>query len=102
MKIDFFPLDIKVNVFKVASFYDQNHDSNHKNSMVGQSVVVEVGQGDKIQVYMYTHTGIMDKRSNWLTHFIGVFLRPKDFMKDTDSDSLPAITNGHWVCIKNK
>ena len=47
---------------QVASFYDQNHDSNHKNSMVGQSVVVELGQGDKVQVYMYTHTGIMDKR----------------------------------------
>ena len=30
--------------------------------MVGQSVVVELGQGDKVQVYMYTHTGIMDKR----------------------------------------
>ena len=85
-------LSLRCNGNELASFYDQNHDSNHKNSMVGQSVVVEVGQGDKIQVYMYTHTGIMDKRSNWLTHFIGVFLRPKDFMKETES---LALTNGH-------
>ena len=33
-----------------------------------------------LQVYMYTHTGLMDKKSNWFTHFIGMFLRPKDFM----------------------
>ena len=85
-------LSLRCNGNEVASFYDQNHDSNHKNSMVGQSVVVELGQGDKIQVYMYTHTGIMDKRSNWLTHFIGVFLRPKDFMKETED---LALTNGH-------
>ena len=85
-------MTIRRNGNQVASFYDQNHESNHKNSMVGQSVVVELGQGDKIQVYMYTHTGIMDKRSNWLTHFIGVFLRPKDFMKETED---LALTNGH-------
>merc|ERR1719382_138234 len=85
-------LSLRCNGNEVASFYDQNHDSNHKNSMVGQSVVVEVSEGDKIQVYMFTHTGLMDKRSNWLTHFVGVFLRPKDFMKETEEI---ALTNGH-------
>jgi len=89
-------LSLRCNGNEVASFYDQNHDSNHKNSMVGQSVVVELGEGDRVQVYMYTHTGIMDKRSNWLTHFVGVFLRPKDFMKDPDSASGSiALANGH-------
>merc|ERR1719435_165512 len=77
-------LSLRCNGNELASFYDQNHDSNHKNSMVGQSVVVELAEGDKVQVYMYTHTGIMDKRSNWLTHFVGVFLRPKDFMLNLD------------------
>merc|ERR1719435_497381 len=77
-------LSLRCNGNELASFYDQNHDSNHKNSMVGQSVVVELVEGDKVQVYMYTHTGIMDKRSNWLTHFVGVFLRPKDFMVNLD------------------
>merc|ERR1712110_1353678 len=78
-------LSLRCNGNEVASFYDQNHDSNHKNSMVGQSVVVELGQGDKIQIYMFTPTGIMDKRSNWLTHFVGMFLRPKDFMVGVES-----------------
>ena len=68
--------------------------------MVGQSVVVELSQGDKVQIYMFTHTGLMDKRSNWLTHFIGVFLRPKDFMKDTESGPQIAIANGHWLWIE--
>jgi len=87
-------LSLRCNGNELASFYDQNHDSNHKNSMVGQSVVVELSQGDKVQVYMYTHTGIMDKRSNWLTHFVGVFLRPKDYMLNLDDGAAP-ITNGH-------
>jgi len=84
-------LSLRCNGNELASFYDQNHDSNHKNSMVGQSVVADLAQGDKIQVYMYTHTGIMDKRSNWLTHFVGMFIRPKDFMKDTETE----MVNGH-------
>ena len=34
----------------VASFYDQNHDSNHRSSMVGQSVLLNLKIGDVIQV----------------------------------------------------
>lgn len=86
-------LSLRCNGNEMASFYDQNHDSNHKNSMVGQSIVVELMEGDKVQVYIYTHTGLMDKRSNWLTHFVGMFLRPKNFMLDLDDGV--AITNGH-------
>jgi len=87
-------LSLRCNGNELASFYDQNHDSNHKNSMVGQSVVAELSEGDKVQVYMYTHTGTMDKRSNWFTHFVGMFLRPKNFMVDLE-DGLAAVTNGH-------
>ena len=86
-------LSLRCNGNEMASFYDQNHDSNHKNSMVGQSVVAELSEGDKVQVYMYTHTGMMDKRSNWFTHFVGMFLRPKDFMLDLEGGL--AVTNGH-------
>ncbi len=68
--------------FQVASFYDQNHESNHKNSMAGQSVLVEAEAGDKVQVYAFTDTGLQDKRNNHLTHFVGLFLRPKDFMPE--------------------
>eukprot|EP00092_Neocalanus_flemingeri_P063548 GFUD01076924.1.p1 GENE.GFUD01076924.1~~GFUD01076924.1.p1 ORF type:complete len:473 (+),score=180.94 GFUD01076924.1:88-1506(+) len=86
-------LSLRCNGNELASFYDQNHDSNHKNSMVGQSVVADLSQGDKVQVYMYTHTGMMDKRSNWFTHFIGMFLRPKDFMLGLENGL--EVTNGH-------
>ena len=34
----------------MATFFDQNHESNHKNSMIGQSVIIEVDVGDKVQV----------------------------------------------------
>ncbi len=42
----------------MASFYDQNHESNHKNSMAGQSVLLDLDKGDRIQVYMFTDTGL--------------------------------------------
>jgi len=87
-------LSLRCNGNEMASFYDQNHDSNHKNSMAGQSVVVELVAGDRVQVYMYTHTGLMDKKSNWFTHFIGMFLRPKDFMMKSAEESQGALTNG--------
>ena len=35
-------MTIRRNGNQVASFYDQNHESNHKNSMVGQSVILEL------------------------------------------------------------
>ena len=38
------------NVVQVATLFDQNHVDNHKNSMVGQSVLTELEQGDRIQV----------------------------------------------------
>ena len=40
------------------------------------------------QVYMYTYTGLQDKKSNHLTQFVGLLLRPKNFCEN-------AITNGH-------
>ena len=35
---------------EMATLFDQNHVDNHKNSMVGQSVLAELEQGDRIQV----------------------------------------------------
>ena len=40
----------RLNGNEVASFYDQNHESNHKNSMVGQSTLLNLKIGDKVQV----------------------------------------------------
>ena len=53
---DFIFLSFRCNGNEVASFYDQNHESNHKNSMVGQSVLLELKQGDKIQVSIWPIT----------------------------------------------
>jgi len=89
-------LSIRLNGNEVASFYDQNHESNHKNSMVGQSTLINLKIGDKVQVYMFTFTGLQDKRSNHLSQFVGLFLRPEKFLEDLDDDSqTPSITNGH-------
>ena len=41
---------IRRNGVEVATLFDQNHIDNHKNSMVGQNVLMELQQGDRIQV----------------------------------------------------
>jgi len=87
-------LSLRCNGNEMASFYDQNHDSNHKNSMAGQSIVADLAAGDRVQVYMYTHTGLMDKKSNWFTHFIGMFLRPKDFPLRCEDAGADSVSNG--------
>ena len=72
----------------------QNHIDNHKNSMAGQTVLMELAQGDRVQVrqstalegeegvsssfqvYLYTFTGLHDKPGNHLTQFLGLLLKP--------------------------
>jgi hypothetical protein len=44
---------------------------------------------------MFTHTGLQDKRSNHLTQFVGVLLRPKGFLEGENDSTPAAITNGH-------
>ena len=51
---------------------------NHKNSMVGQTFLIELEVGDKLQAYMYTFTGLHDKPGNHLTQFTGILLKPVD------------------------
>ena len=41
---------------------------------------------------MFTHTGLLDKPGNPLSHFVGIFLRPRDFLVKSDSDAV--VTNG--------
>ena len=69
--------------------------------MVSQSVILDLDAGDRVQVYMFTHTGLLDKPGNPLSHFVGIFLRPRDFLvKGASSDAVvtngtSASTNGH-------
>jgi len=73
---------LRRNGVEVATVYDQNHVDNHKNSMAGQSVLMEVAAGDRVQVYLYTFTGLHDKPGNHLTQFMGVLLRPLDTLPE--------------------
>ena len=44
--------------------------------MASNSIIVELAAGDRVQVYMYTFTGLHDKPGNRLTQFMGCLLRP--------------------------
>ena len=39
-----------LNPIQVGTVYDQNHIDNHRNSMAGQSLLVELEHGDRVQV----------------------------------------------------
>ena len=44
--------------------------------MAGQTFVIELSAGDKLQAYMYAFTGLHDKPTNHLTQFTGLLLKP--------------------------
>merc|ERR1712127_642831 len=69
-------LSIRKNGEEIASIFDQNHKDNHKNSMAGQNVIVDVKRGDEIVVYAYTGTWLADFPANHYTHFVGLLLQP--------------------------
>jgi len=76
-------LSLRRNGVEVATVYDQNHIDNHKNSMAGQSVLIELAAGDRIQLYLYTFSGLQDKPGNHLTQFLGVLLRPLEVLPES-------------------
>ena len=43
-------LSLRRNGVEVASLFDQNHVDNHKNSMAGTTLIMELNQGDRVQV----------------------------------------------------
>ena len=51
---------------------------NHKNSMAGQTIVINVERGDEIVVYAYTGTWLADFPMNHYTHWVGLLLKPND------------------------
>jgi hypothetical protein len=72
---------IRKNGEEVATVYDQNHNDNHRNSMAGQTLLLELNPGDRVQLYMYTFSGLQDKKANHLTQFVGFLMKP--FVTDT-------------------
>merc|ERR1711881_265766 len=60
-------LSIRKNGEEIASIFDQNHKDNHKNSMAGQNIIIDVKRGDEIVVYAYTGTWLADFPMNHYT-----------------------------------
>merc|ERR1712168_1275691 len=71
-------LSIHKNGEEIASIFDQNHKDNHKNSMAGQTIVIQVERGDEIVVYAYTGTWLADFPMNHYTHWVGLLLKPNE------------------------
>merc|ERR1711963_1126709 len=69
-------LSIRKNGEEVASIFDQNHKDNHKNSMAGQNIIMDVKRGDEIVVYAYTGTWLADFPMNHYTHWVGLLPKP--------------------------
>merc|ERR1712213_11129 len=69
-------LSIRKNGEEIASIFDQNHKDNHKNSMAGQNIIIDVKRGDEIVVYAYTGTWLADFPMNHYTHWVGLLLKP--------------------------
>merc|ERR1712241_1327884 len=71
-------LPIRKNGEEIASIFDQNHKDNHKNSMAGQNIIMDVKRGDEIVVYAYTGTWLADFPMNHYTHWVGLLLKPSE------------------------
>merc|ERR1712098_432567 len=71
-------LSIRKNGEEIASIFDQNHKDNHKNSMAGQNIILDVKRGDEIVVYAYTGTWLADFPMNHYTHWVGLCLKASD------------------------
>jgi len=71
-------LSIRKNGDEIASIFDQNHKDNHKNSMAGQNIIIDVKRGDEIVVYAYTGTWLADFPMNHYTHWVGLLLKPNE------------------------
>jgi len=88
-------LSIRLNGEEVASVFDQNHKDNHKNSMAGTNILINVKAGDEVVVYAYTGTWLADFAMNHYTHWVGLLLKPSedevDGFKKAASDEVDGV-----------
>merc|ERR1711962_529517 len=71
-------LSIRLNGEEVASVFDQNNKDNHKNSMAGTTILLQLKKGDEVCVYAYTGTWLADFPMNHYTHWVGLLLKPSE------------------------
>merc|ERR1739844_684885 len=76
-------LSIRKNGEEIASIFDQNHKDYHKNSMAGQTIIMDCVKGDEVVVYAYTGTWLADFPMNHYTHWVGLLLKPSQEELDT-------------------
>merc|ERR1712121_393070 len=89
-------LSIRKNGEEVASIFDQNHKDNHKNSMAGQNIIIDVKRGDEIVVYAYTGTWLADFPMNHYTHWVGLLLKPnEEEINNLKKEAAEGMTNGY-------
>merc|ERR1712107_340599 len=93
-------LDIDTGIFTcpcggtyMFQFHIATHDkNNHKNSMAGQNIIIDVKRGDEIVVYAYTGTWLADFPMNHYTHWVGLLLKPSqeelDLMRKEAEESI--------------
>merc|ERR1711997_148790 len=55
-------------------FHIATHD--HKNSMAGTTIMLNLKKGDEVCVYAYTGTWLADFPMNHYTHWVGLLLKP--------------------------
>lgn len=92
-------LSIRLNGEEVASVFDQNHKDNHKNSMAGTNILLNLKRGDEVVVYAYTGTWLADFPMNHYTHWVGLLLKPSEeecdnFRKAAEEGIEEGLTNG--------
>merc|ERR1712193_402821 len=75
-------LSIRLNGEEVASVFDQNHKDNHKSSMAGTTILLQLKKGDEVCVYAYTGTWLADFPMNHYTHWVGLLLKPSQEEED--------------------
>merc|ERR1712117_679932 len=85
-------LSIRLNGEEVASVFDQNHKDNHKNSMAGTTILLQLKKGDEVCVYAHTGTWLADFPMNHYTHWVGLLLKPSqeelDLMRKEAEESI--------------
>ena len=72
----------------------QNHKDNHKNSMAGTTIIVNLKKGDEVVVYAYTGTWLADFPMNHYTHWVGLLLKPSD-------DEIAGFQKAAEECVHN-
>jgi hypothetical protein len=91
-------VSIRLNGEEVASVFDQNHKDNHKNSMAGTTIIINVKKGDEVVVYAYTGTWLADFPMNHYTHWVGLLLKPsEDEIMGFKKEAEECVHNGEAV-----